>query len=209
MALFVPEDGVAAYRGLLDAGFRRSGAAVYAPFCPACRACRALRVPVAGFRPRRDQRRCAVRNRDLSFTLHSRGSDDERRALYARYQMTVHGGGDAAGADGLLEDGGAPGGELHARDAGGRLLAVSVLDRWDDALSSVYCYWEPEAARRGLGTAMALAELALAARLGLRWWYPGYWIADCPAMAYKARFGPAEILQGDLRDGDLAWRPLA
>jgi arginine-tRNA-protein transferase len=71
-----------------------------------------------------------------------------------------------------------------------------------DALSSVYCYWEPDEKARGLGTALALAEIASAAQQGLRWWYPGFWVAGCAKMAYKARFGPAQVLQ------DGRWQPM-
>ena len=56
-----------------------------------------------------------------------------------------------------------------ARDQGGRLFAVSVCDTVGDALSSVYCYYDPDERRRALGTFMALAEIAQCRRLALRW----------------------------------------
>src|ERR1043165_3701309 len=62
-----------------------------------------------------------------------------------RSQATIHGKPpEEDGGSFLTEDGGIAGGELHARDADGRLVAVSVLDRFDDALSSVYCYYRSE-----------------------------------------------------------------
>lgn len=194
---FVAAEAVDAglYRVLLDNCFRRNGTSFYRPSCPGCEACVPLRIAVAGFAPRRDQRRIWRRNADLTFTWHERGHDDERVALWRRYQAEVHGeDADDDPARFFAEDGGIPGGELHARDVAGRLLAVALCDVVGDAWSSVYCYWEPSARRRGLGTAMALAEIAAAAQHGLAWWYPGFWVAACPAMAYKARFGPAEAL---------------
>ena len=45
-----------------------------------------------------------------------------------------------------------------------------------------------------------LAEIALAQKLGLRWYYPGYYIADCGAMNYKVRYRPCEMRQLDKPD---------
>lgn len=184
---------MASYRQLMDVGFRRSGPIVYLPHCPGCRACRPLRVDALAFAPRRDQRRCARRNADLIVTTSARGIDRERIDLYTRYQDAIHHKPDDDNIAFLAIDGGVPGGELHARDATGRLLAVSVIDRFDDALSSVYCYYDPDCAERGLGTFMALAEIEACRRNGLRWLYLGFHVVGSPKMAYKARFHPHEI----------------
>jgi len=184
------------YRELMDWRFRRSGGHVYMPMCKTCDACRPLRVDIAAFRPRRDQRRCALRNADLTITWHERGLDDERLALYCAYQREIHG--KEASADPasfLVADGGIPGGELHARDRAGRLLAVSVCDRVGDALSSVYCYYLPSESARGLGTFMGLSEIGHGRCAGLRWLYLGFLVRGCVKMEYKARFRPHEVLE--------------
>jgi len=31
----------------------------------------------------------------------------------------------------------------------------------------------------------------------MKYWYAGYWIKECPAMVYKARFQPCEVLGTD------------
>ena len=186
------------YRTLMDLRFRRSGNHLYMPVCPTCNACKPIRVDVDEFRPRDDQRRCLARNRDLHVSWQPRGLDDERRALFLRYELAVHDRSrpeDEDPAAFLAEDGGIAGGELHARDADGRLLAVSVLDRFADALSSVYCYYDPDQPRRSLGTFMALAEIGHCQRHGLSWLYLGFLVRDCAKMAYKARYRPHEVLE--------------
>ncbi len=189
--------GGPSYRDLMDQRFRRSGNHFYRPMCPGCDACQTLRVDVAAFRPRADQRRCARRNRDLVVAWNPRGLDAERDEMFRSYQVAVHHAGeDATEPDFLLEDAGVPGGELHARDASGRLLAVSVCDLFGDALSSVYCYYRPEEARRSLGTFMALAELAFCRERALRWWYLGFLVRGSRKMEYKARYRPHEVLEG-------------
>jgi len=192
----------ALYRVLLDNRFRRNADIFYRPTCPGCEACQPIRVAVAGYAPRRDQRRAWAKNRDLAFTWHGRGLDDERLALWRLYQAEVHGDDDdEPPLRFATADAGISGGELHARDGAGRLLGVALCDVVGDAWSSVYCYWDPAERGRGLGTVLAMAEIAEAARRGLRWWYPGFWVAGCAKMTYKARFGPAEVLSGGV------WRP--
>lgn len=189
-----PPTGVG-YRQLMDMRFRRSGDHLYMPMCDGCSACQPIRLAIAGFKPRHDQRRCQARNTDLSVSFQPRGMDAERQQLYRDYQLAVHA--QDPGSDPnpfLVEDGGIPGGELHARDASGRLLAVSVIDLVGDALSSVYCYYAPAERKRALGTFMALAEIEFAKQRRLRWLYLGFFVTGCAKMAYKARFGPCELL---------------
>ncbi len=195
---FAPVDPALAagnYRALMDVGCRRSGADFYIPMCEACSECRPIRVDLRRFAPRRDQRRCVATNADLIVTRNPRGMDNERQTLFTRYQAAVH----AKEEQGdptrfLCEDAGVPGGELHARDASGRLLAVSLVDIFADCWSSVYCYWDPAERARGLGTFLALAEISQARAAGCRWLYLGFLVRPCAKMAYKARFRPHEVL---------------
>lgn len=198
---FQPQEGVhqqedrLPYRLLMDHRFRRSGPNLYMPMCPGCDACTPIRISIPDFTPRRDQRRCQRRNRDLSITFVPRGIDGERLSLYTAYEAAVHQRTvTEADAEFLISDGGIPGGELHARDASGTLLAVSVIDVFADALSSVYCYYGPTHKDRSLGTFMALAEIAYGASLVMDWLYLGFYVADSSKMRYKARFYPHELL---------------
>jgi len=189
-----PED--IPYRRLMDHRFRRSGAHLYLPVCPSCDACQPIRIDAVAFRLRDDQRRCVKRNHDLTVTWQERGFDAERADLYRRYQTTVHHKvPEEDGGSFLLDDGGIAGGELHARDASGRLVAVSVLDRFEDALSSVYCYYDPTQPKRALGTFMVLNEIDHCRRNQLAWLYLGFLVRGCVKMEYKARYLPNEVLE--------------
>ena len=205
------------YHDFMDAGFRRSGRLVYQPVCGGCRACVPLRVPVATFESSKSQRRCWRRNADLSVSSAPPEATAEKFELYRRYTTVWHGKADGGPADGA--DAGADEGrasfesflydspvdtlEFCYRDAAGRLLAVGICDASSRALSSVYFYFDPAEARRGLGTFGALYEIDAARRLGMSHYYLGYWVAGCGAMRYKASFRPCEVL-----DTDGVWRPL-
>jgi leucyl-tRNA---protein transferase len=74
-------------------------------------------------------------------------------------------------------------------------VGAGICDVSSRSLSSVYFYFDPEHCDRGLGTWSILREIGLARELQLAYYYLGYWIEGCSKMAYKAAFGPHEILQ--------------
>jgi arginine-tRNA-protein transferase len=89
------------------------------------------------------------------------------------------------------------------RDFSGELVAASLIDLLDDGLSAVYSFYDPQLPRRSLGTWSILWLVEQCRRHGQPFVYLGYWIAESPKMAYKARFPALEHLAGG------AWAPWA
>jgi len=194
------------YGAALALGFRRSGGHVYRPHCNGCRACVPVRVPVASFLPDRGQRRCLERNGDLSLVEAPAERTAENFALYRKYLAARHpdGGMDNPAPedfDRFLACDWSPTRFLEFR-RDGRLLAVAVTDQAPDGLSSVYTFFDPEQASRGLGSYAILRQIALTRDLGRDYLYLGYWIENHPKMDYKRRFRPLQYqLAGH-------WQPL-
>jgi arginine-tRNA-protein transferase len=196
-----PMDGLL-YEGLIEQGFRRSGAHVYRPACDPCRRCVPVRIPVREFSPNRSQRRNARLNADLTLLERPAAFEPEHYALYETYVRSRHGGG------GMAEDASAEsyqdflvrpwGGETRLLELRltDRVLAVAVTDRLPTSLSAVYTFFDPASSRRALGTFAVLSQIALARRLGLRYLYLGYWIEECRKMAYKDAFRPIQAWSG-------------
>ena len=192
------------YQRFMDAGFRRSGKVIYQPVCAGCRACMPIRVPVESFRPSKSQRRCWRRNADLLVTVDRPQATGEKFELYRRYQEQWHRKAEEGDRDrqwesfvSFLYDSPVETVEFVYRDGFGKLLGAGLCDLSLKALSSVYFYFEPAEAGRGLGTYSAMYEIAQARELGVRYYYLGYWVRGCGAMEYKASFRPCEVLWPD------------
>ena len=203
-------DSSALFDLLSRAGFRRSLDTVYQPSCPECDACVPMRILVREFAPGKSFRRVLRANRDLAAELLPARATREQYRLFSRYLKSRHGGGEMTNMTwreylSFAEDTPAETFIAEFRDPASRpdsgeetgegaLVAACIVDRISDGLSAVYSFFDPGQGNRGLGNFMRLWLVAKAREMGLSHVYPGYWIADCPKMSYKARFRPLERL---------------
>jgi arginine-tRNA-protein transferase len=191
------------YDELSRAGFRRSHRFSYRPACQSCSACVPVRIAVARFAHTRSTRR--VRNLNAGATEALAGrllaprATVEQFELFALYQRSRHRDSEMAAmsyADycGMVEDSAVRTAIVEFRASEGALVAVSLIDRLDDGISAVYSFYDPTHRRRSLGTWCILWLVEECRRAGLDYVYLGYWIAESPKMAYKARFPALERL---------------
>ncbi|KAM3606781.1 uncharacterized protein V6R79_023151 [Siganus canaliculatus] len=136
-------------------------------------------------------------------------------ALYARYQMTIHGDDPSECresefrrflCDSPLEaehspDGPEMGyGSFHQQYwLDGRIVAVGVIDILPTCVSSVYLYYHPDFASLSLGSYSALREISFTRQLQkqspkLCYYYLGFYIHSCPKMRYKGQYRPSDLL---------------
>jgi arginyl-tRNA--protein-N-Asp/Glu arginylyltransferase len=190
----------------LEEGDRRQGLVLYRPSCPTCRACQPLRIDVTRFEPSRTQRRVFRRGEARLETRIGRPRvAADRVALYNRHKVErgllvrdeVL---DAEGYAEFLVESCSDSLEL-AYTHQGRIVGIAIIDRAADALSAVYCFFDPAYANLSPGAYSILKQIALCREWGLRYLYLGLYVVGCPSMAYKATYLPHERLI------DGIWRP--
>jgi arginine-tRNA-protein transferase len=183
----------------LATGDRRQGIFLYRTSCPGCRACEPIRIEVSSFEPNRSQRRARERgNARITVEVAEPIADARRVELYNRHKELRELSSDRDGIDlegyrEFLVVSCCESFELRYL-LDGELVGIALVDRSDDALSAVYCYYEPTLEKLGIGTYSVLKQIELCKAWGLRYLYLGLYIAESERMKYKARFLPHQRL---------------
>lgn len=181
-------------------GFRRSGEFIYKPACEACQQCLSCRIPVAEFKMNSVQKKAWKRNQDLKYRLlPSIYANQQHFELYCRYLQSRHADGNMSNSldEKQFEDFLVRSNyesvflEFFLEDT---IIAVSVCDYFDDGLSAVYTFFDPDYQRRSLGVFAILKQIEYVKTLGLNYLYLGYWVPHSKKMNYKAQYQPLDIL---------------
>ncbi|WP_437191828.1 arginyltransferase [Planctomicrobium sp. SH527] len=192
----------------ISRGWRRFGAHLFRPACQSCVQCVPVRIDVNAFQPSKSQRRVLRRNEHVRVELTDATLSRDHIELYNTWHLDMTQRRDWPDNQTTPQDYGQnflagdfqSACELRYFD-GDKLIGIGLIDLLPTSISSIYFYHAPEWRPAGPGTFSLLCEIDLARQLGLHYVYLGYWIANCPSMAYKNRFHPHEILPGRPGEG--------
>jgi arginine-tRNA-protein transferase len=197
-AFVVPSFGLNTniYSQLIAHGFRRSGDEVYRPHCTQCSQCVPVRLPVAQFKPNRNQKRCLQKNQQTTAIIKPAVFEQAHYDLYLRYQNHRHAEGNMAKSspDEYIRFLGSSWCDTRFIEfsIADELAAVAIVDCVDDGLSAVYTFFDPKFSSYSLGVYAVLWQIDYAQQQGLEWLYLGFWIADCQKMNYKDQYQPLQ-----------------
>ncbi|MCF8485245.1 MAG: arginyltransferase [Rhodobacteraceae bacterium] len=188
-------------------GFRRSQNVLYRPSCAECSACLSARIRVADFEPNRTQRKVLKKAGDLRRNATSPWATEDQFALFRRYLDARHADGGMADMDifefaAMIEETPIKSRVIeYSTQAGDKgrnraLSAVCLTDVFDDGLSMVYSFYDPDLTDLSLGTYVILDHIAIAREAGLPYVYLGYWVPGSRKMGYKSSFSALEIYKG-------------
>lgn len=184
----------------LSAGFRRNGNCLYDMHCKECNGCQPIRLHTDEFQPNRSQRRAWKKNADLEAAIVPLRMDQENlelcdRFLQERYPIK---GNTAKGyyRDFFINNITHSAQIEFRRD--GRLMGTSIVDVGYNWLNAVYFFFDPQEAKRSLGTYNIMYLHQLCREWEIDYLYLGYLIKDVAAMSYKAHFRPHYVLEDGL-----------
>ncbi|SEK50346.1 arginine-tRNA-protein transferase [Roseovarius azorensis] len=204
--LFTALQGEGAQRlndGLSKQGFRRSQNVLYRPSCADCAACLSARINVAEFSPSKSQRRTIRRNAHLRRRATSPWATEEQYSLFRRYLASRHATGGMADMDtfefaAMVEETPIRTRVVEYTDSEtGDLAAVCLTDIFDDGVSMVYSFYDPDQPRASLGKYVILDHIDIARENDLPYVYLGYWVPGSPKMDYKAAYAGLEAYVGN------------
>lgn len=194
-ATFAPL-GERAMELFLAAGYRRNGNCLYDMRCARCRACIPIRIHPSEMETNRSQRRAWKRNEDVSVTLSPVCATQENldlcdRFLQSRYPREY------SSAKGYYRDfflnNIVNSLQIEYR-VEGRLVGTCIADFGYNWLNAVYFFFDPEVAKRGLGTFNVLKLIDICKEWEITYLYLGYYIREVKAMSYKANYFPHYLL---------------
>ncbi|MEE3078773.1 MAG: arginyltransferase [Bdellovibrionota bacterium] len=184
---------------LLSKGWRKFAQFLFRPSCAHCKKCLPLRVDVKTFKPSKSQRRNIKKNHDITVKHGPLKYKNEHFALFKKHSYKRFDKSDIENERDFVQtffiDAGT--GYLSEFYLDHELVAYGILDRTDNALSSVYFVFDPEYENRGLGIFGAICEIEQAKLLELDYYYLGYWIEENKSMRYKNSFKPHELYDWD------------
>lgn len=187
---------------LTHRGWRRFGEYYSKPQCSNCDECLNLRIDAQNFKFSRNDKRTLKKNLNTKIFMRSPTVTKEHLDLYNLYhedkknqknwkhyklsmqhyyELYVAGHG-SFGKEILY----------FVKD---RLVAVDLVDILEDGISSIYCFYDPSFNHLSLGRYSLYQQILLCKAKNLRWIYIGYYVQDCPSLAYKDKYKPYELLQ--------------
>jgi len=187
----------------IEMGYRRFGKLYFRPICSMCNECQSIKIDVENFEFSKSKRRILRKAKDLKVYIQQPSITEEHLELFDKYHRFKQ------AKNGWEYNGINSQNYFHsfvdgAEDYGyevlyfyeNKLIGVDLIDILQDGISSIYFYYDPDFAKYNLGKLSLYYQIIMAKERNLKWIYLGYYVKDCPSLAYKAEYKPYKTLQG-------------
>lgn len=185
------------YQYLLTMNFRRSGEQVYTTYCQGCQQCESVRLDAKMVRLSSNQRRAwnKASRSDWHYQLVQQSDTQQYYKLYQSYIDSKHADSSMSPTTpeqmSYLWQVSWMKVKFLEQYQGDQLMAVTVVDCTQDALSAVYTFYQTGHSL-AFGTLAVLALIEYANTENINFVYLGYYIQHCQKMSYKAKFLPQQ-----------------
>ena len=199
----------ASCQDLIERGFRRFGKMYFRPICKGCDECKSIKIDVENYTFSKSARRIMRKGKDLHSYIQRPTLSHEHLEIFEKYHLYMH---EKKGWEysktsaqhyfNSFVDGYEDFGYEVLYFFEERLIAVDLIDILEDGISSIYFYYDPDFAKYSLGKLSLFNQIKYAQNSAKRWIYLGYYVKDCPSLAYKAEYMPYLTLEGRPREDE-------
>ena len=187
----------------IERGFRRFGKMYFRPICSDCSECQSIKIDVENYSFSKSAKRVMKKAAHLHSYIQTPTLTQEHLNLFAKYHLFMKEKKEWSYNETSAEhyyNSFVIGHEEFGQEVlyfnGGKLVAVDLIDVLEDGISSIYFYYDPEYAHLSLGRYSLYNQIKFAKRANMKWIYLGYYVEDCPSLAYKSDYKPYTTLQG-------------
>jgi len=188
---------------LIERGFRRFGKMYFRPICSTCEACESIKIDVDNYTFSKSAKRVLKKAKHIETYMQKPTLTQEHLDLFEKYHRYMH--------HKKAWDYNHTSPEHYyqsfvdgAHDFGyevlyffqERLIGVDLIDILEDGISSIYFYYDPEFSSYSLGKLSLYQQITFAKNNNKKWIYLGYYVQECPSLAYKAEYKPYLTLEG-------------
>lgn len=188
---------------LIERGYRRFGRMYFRPICATCQECQSIKIDVENFNFSKSMRRVFNKAKHIKRYLQRPLLSQEHLKLFEKYHRHMH---EKKGWDyhptsaqnyfNSFVDGYNEFGYEVLYFDGEKLIGVDLIDILEDGVSSIYFYYDPDYDKYSLGRLSLYHQIKFAQRNKKKWIYLGYYVEDCPSLAYKSHYEPYLTLDG-------------
>jgi arginine-tRNA-protein transferase len=186
---------------MLQRGWRRFGNMHFVPECKNCDECKTIRIDALKYKYSKSEKRLFNKNKNIKIYIQKPTVTLEHIALFNKYHKEME---SKKGWRENIADvqeyykSYVAGAHSYGKEilyfVDDKLIAVALADIMDNAISSVYCYYDHDYEHLSLGKFSILAQISIAKQSKIKYLYLGYWIKNHFSMGYKENYKPFEIL---------------
>ena len=202
------------YQNMLEHGWRRFGKMHFVPECKECTKCVSMRIDIKNYKFSRSEKIVFKKNIDTKLYIQAPTLTLDHLKLYDKYHSHMskkknwnyspiepaeYDRSYVQGKDEFTKE------FLFVRD--NRLVGVALVDMLENAISSIYCFYDHDFEDLSIGKFSILAQIKIAKELNVPYIYLGYWIKDHYSMGYKESYTPFQVFKnrGTLEE-DTIWQ---
>ena len=188
---------------LIQRGYRRFGKMYFRPICATCNECQSIKIDVENFEFSKSQKRVMKKASFIKSYIQKPTLTHEHLELFEKYHLHMKDKKEWAYSETTPEhyynsfvNGHEDFGYEVLYFDENRLIGVDLIDILDDGISSIYFYYDPEYSAYSLGKYSLYKQIQFAKKSSKKWIYLGYYVEECPSLAYKSHYKPYLTLQG-------------